>query len=141
MESRRVSASLLEFVYSSHLLPLHLHHLSFFCALRRLAVSRGIGDAPLKKYITPDPDICEYDIRPDDWFLVVASDGIWDVLENDQVASMCLSYSCNIINQNLVVNPENLKCAAQKICDRAKELGSRDNLSAIVVDLQNYASN
>ena len=101
-----------------------------------MAVSRAIGDSSLKKYITPDPDICEYDIRPDDWFLIVATDGIWDVLENDQVATMALSYSCKSMSHGLTVGKDNLKWTAQKICDRAKSLGSRDNLSAIVVDLQ-----
>lgn len=102
----------------------------------RLAVSRAIGDSTLKKYITSDPDICEYDIRSDDWFLIVATDGIWDVLENDQVATMALSYSCKSMNHGLKVGKDNLKWTAQKICDRAKSLGSRDNLSVVLVDLQ-----
>ena len=108
----------------------------FFSLCRRLAVSRGIGDSALKKYITPDPDICEYDVRPDDWFLVVATDGIWDVLENQQIASMTLSYSCKSNKQNINVGSENFKQTAQKLCDRARNLGSRDNLSALVVDLR-----
>ena len=51
-----------------------------FCAnmfWRRLAVSRAIGDAPLKPYVTSDPDIFDYVLKPEDWFIVVASDGIW----------------------------------------------------------------
>jgi len=106
----------------------------------RLAVSRGIGDSMLKKYITPDPDICEYDICPDDSFLVVATDGIWDVLENQQIASMTLSYSCKSAKRTLCVGAENLKWTAQKLCDRAKNLGSGDNLSALVVDLQHQST-
>lgn len=43
----------------------------------KLAVSRAIGDASLKPYVTSDPDIRDYSIQPDDWFLVMASDGIW----------------------------------------------------------------
>lgn len=104
-----------------------------------MAVSRAIGDSSLKKYITCDPDVCEYDICSDDWFLVVATDGIWDVLDNKQVATLTLSYACGVKNQSLVVGQEKLKWAAQKICDRAKLLGSRDNLSTIVVDLQNHS--
>lgn len=101
-------------------------------------MSRGIGDLRLKKYITPDPDVYEYNILPDDWFLVVASDGIWDVLQNHQVASMTLSYSCKVSKQQtLELNDDKLKLTAQKIADHAKSLGSRDNLSVVVVGLQN----
>lgn len=103
----------------------------------RLAVSRAIGDAPLKPYVTSDPDIFDYVLKPEDWFIVVASDGIWDVLENDQVATMTLSYSCKVKGSTLQVDSNNLKWAAKRICDRARGLGSHDNLSAVVVDLQN----
>lgn len=101
-------------------------------------MSRGIGDSRLKKYITPDPDVFEYEIQPDDLFVVVATDGIWDVLENKQVAIMTLSYSLASINRSV---DERLKTTAQKICDRAKELGSRDNLSTLVIDLQDHGKN
>lgn len=40
-----------------------------------LAVSRSIGDAKLKPYVTAEPDIVEHEIEEDDMFLVVASDG------------------------------------------------------------------
>ena len=104
-------------------------------------MSRGIGDLKLKKYITPDPDVYEYNILPDDWFLVVATDGIWDVLQNHQVASMTLSYSCTATKQQtLELNDDRLKFTAQKISDHAKSLGSRDNLSVVVVDLQNVTT-
>ncbi len=101
----------------------------------RLAVSRSIGDSTLKKYVTADPDVFEYDLQPDDCFVVIASDGIWDVLENHQVATMTLSYSCKVMNPSRIVTEDNLKWTAKKICDRAKELGSRDNLSTLVIDL------
>jgi len=37
-----------------------------------LAVSRSIGDARLKPYVTAEPDIVEHEIEDDDMFLVVA---------------------------------------------------------------------
>lgn len=40
-----------------------------------LAVSRAIGDAHLKPYVTPEPEVTEWEITEKDHFLVVASDG------------------------------------------------------------------
>ena len=115
------------------------HYIFIKCYDRRLAVSRSIGDSSLKKFVTSDPDVYEYDLLPDDWFLIIASDGIWDVLQNHQVASMALSYSCKASKQEqtLAVCDDYLKQAAQKIADHAKRLGSRDNLSILVIDLKN----
>jgi len=105
-----------------------------------LAVSRAIGDASLKPYITAEPEVVEHLIKPDDWFLVLASDGIWDVLENEQVAEYVISHACVEIDNKLVCDPDKLKSAARKLCRKAGKLGSSDNLSAVVVDLRSYPS-
>ena len=130
MESGRVST------YSRRtlLFPSHESHISINVS-RRLAVSRGIGDSQLKRFISPSPDVYDYNLEKNDWFLVVASDGVWDHLDNDQVTKMTLSYSCIIRNGSLKSRDENLRWTARKLCEHAKSLGSRDNLSAIVVDL------
>lgn len=53
-----------------------------------LAVSRAFGDAQLKHpspVITVEPEITITDLTKDDLLLVVACDGVWDVLSSDQV--------------------------------------------------------
>eukprot|EP00804_Cyclotella_cryptica_P017009 CCRYP_003261-RA/>CCRYP_003261-RA protein AED:0.32 eAED:0.32 QI:0/0.83/0.71/1/1/0.85/7/661/583 len=55
-----------------------------------LAVSRSIGDAKLKPYVTAEPDIVEHNIGEDDMFLVIASDGVWDTMTSDLVAKFVL---------------------------------------------------
>eukprot|EP00967_Tisochrysis_lutea_P043238 scaffold52215_cov15-Tisochrysis_lutea.AAC.1 len=47
-----------------------------------LAVSRAFGDKPLKRYVIATPDIREESLRDDDEFLILASDGLWDVISN-----------------------------------------------------------
>ena len=42
-----------------------------------MAVSRAIGDLTLKPYVTSDPDVIDHELKHDDIFLVIASDGIW----------------------------------------------------------------
>lgn len=101
-----------------------------------LAVSRAIGDSSLKPFITPEPEICEYDVGKDDLFLVVSSDGVWDVMENDTVAHMVISSSCAMVNGRLVVDTNRFKSAAKHLCQHAKSCGSADNFAAMVVDLK-----
>lgn len=43
-----------------------------------LAVSRGIGDGHLKKWVIAEPDTKIVRIKPDHEFLILASDGLWD---------------------------------------------------------------
>lgn len=102
-----------------------------------LAVSRAIGDASLQPYITAEPEICEYDIRKDDLFVVVSSDGVWDVMDNEEAAHVVLSSSCTMEDGKLCLDPQRFKFAARNLCEHARSCGSGDNFSVIVVDLQN----
>ncbi|KAK4490987.1 hypothetical protein RD792_001708 [Penstemon davidsonii] len=53
-----------------------------------LAMSRAFGDFVLKKHgIIAIPDVSYRHLSPNDHFLVLASDGVWDVLSNDQEGS------------------------------------------------------
>jgi serine/threonine protein phosphatase PrpC len=107
-----------------------------------LAVSRSIGDAKLKPYVTAEPDIVEYDLGEmttkhfsylltfnlsiphhpsslddDDMFLVVASDGVWDTMSNDLVAKFVIVNSCNIVNKSLQVDDKLLRWIARQVSD------------------------
>ncbi|XP_015084687.1 probable protein phosphatase 2C 72 [Solanum pennellii] len=54
-----------------------------------LAMSRAFGDFMLKNYgVISKPDVSYHHISPNDQFLVLATDGVWDVLSNDQVVSI-----------------------------------------------------
>ena len=90
-----------------------------------LAVSRAIGDVALQPYVTCEPEIMEKDLAPEDEYLVLASDGIWDVLRNDEVA--------RFINSATQLN---FISAAKELCSEALMLGSTDNVTALVIDLR-----
>ncbi|KAL5558754.1 hypothetical protein UlMin_034965 [Ulmus minor] len=54
-----------------------------------LAMSRSFGDFLLKDHgIIAIPDVSHRRISSEDQFVVLASDGVWDVLSNNQVASI-----------------------------------------------------
>jgi len=38
--------------------------------------------------VIPEPEVLHYDFTPNDKFLAVASDGIWEFLSNEDVVSM-----------------------------------------------------
>jgi len=57
--------------------------------LRGLAMARSIGDhAAATVGVIAEPEITEYDITDDDYCLVVASDGVWELLTSQQVADI-----------------------------------------------------
>jgi len=101
-----------------------------------LAVSRSVGDASLKPFVTSEPEVCEYDIGKDDWFLILSTDGIWDVMDNEEAAHVVIASSCVMEDGKLKIDTNRFKWAARNLCEHAKSCGSTDNFSVIVVDLK-----
>ncbi|KAL9230375.1 hypothetical protein vseg_005737 [Gypsophila vaccaria] len=54
-----------------------------------MAMSRAFGDLVMKNYgIISTPVVTHHHVAPDDLFVVLATDGIWDVLSNEEVTSI-----------------------------------------------------
>jgi len=54
---------------------------------------RAFGDLDLKQphpFVIPDPDITCYELTPSDQFIVVATDGLWDVMTDQKVVEFVL---------------------------------------------------
>jgi serine/threonine protein phosphatase PrpC len=48
-----------------------------------LAVTRAFGDHSLRKLgVIPTPHVKKYALRPSDGYLVIASDGLWDIMSD-----------------------------------------------------------
>jgi len=90
-----------------------------------LAVSRALGDAGLKPFVISDPRIVEGLLEKDNDFVILACDGIWDVLIPQEVIDIARS-------------AESPQEGARQIKDRALDYGSTDNISVIVIDLRDY---
>lgn len=57
-----------------------------------LAMSRAFGDFDMKHYgIIVTPDVSQHHLTSNDHFVVLASDGVWDVLTNEEVVSIVWS--------------------------------------------------
>lgn len=89
----------------------------------RLAVARAFGDKSLYPYIIADPYLHTKVLDNDDLFLILACDGIWDEVKDEEAV-------------NIVYESESPEEAAQKLVDVAYERHSTDNMSVIVVFLQ-----
>ncbi|TIB95050.1 PP2C-domain-containing protein [Wallemia mellicola] len=53
-----------------------------------LAVTRALGDSPMKQYVVGSPYTTEIDITDDDEWLVIACDGLWDVATDSEVCEL-----------------------------------------------------
>nr|XP_043622414.1 probable protein phosphatase 2C 24 [Erigeron canadensis] len=117
-----------------------------------LAMSRAIGDNYLKPYVTSEPEMTITDRTNEDEFLILASDGLWDVVSNDTacgLARMCLkgngpSAKMKSPPVNDVSEYENCDkaCldASLLLTKLALARRSTDNVSVIVVDLRKTSS-
>ena len=99
-----------------------------------LSVSRAFGDFDAEPYLTNMPDIFRYKLDKNDKFIVFACDGLWDVLENQDVVNFILieCYESDLITR------KNKQCnIAKKLGEYALKQGSTDNLTIIIYFLDN----
>ncbi|XP_027353989.1 protein phosphatase 2C 77 isoform X3 [Abrus precatorius] len=109
-----------------------------------LAMSRSIGDRYLKPWIIPDPEVMVLPRAKDDECLILASDGLWDVMTNEEVCDLARRRILLWHKKNgLELPPERgegidpaAQAAAEYLSNRALQKGSKDNITVIVVDLK-----
>ena len=56
-----------------------------------LAVSRSIGDCALQPFVSAEPKLSAYRLSKEDEFIVLACDGVWDVLSSQQAVDVVRS--------------------------------------------------
>ena len=91
-----------------------------------LAVSRAIGDHALRPWVINEPYVQSLTLQDRDSHLVLACDGLWDVMSDqdvcDAIRDMPEDTSCLSISKHLVV--------------RAIALRSTDNITVVVMRLK-----
>ena len=73
------------------------------------------------------PDILRRVVAPEDEFIVIASDGVWDVMTSEQ--------ACLFVRRFLALNNGDVDAAAKALVKKALVSGTVDNVSAVVVAL------
>ncbi|KDO34813.1 hypothetical protein SPRG_00874 [Saprolegnia parasitica CBS 223.65] len=99
-----------------------------------LAVSRALGDFVYKQrsdlkaeeqQVSAEPDI-KIEVRnKENEFLILACDGIWDVMTNEE--------ACDFVRSLMLKGENNMGLICEEMLDHCLQLGSRDNMSVIVV--------
>jgi len=97
-----------------------------------LAVARALGDSEYKTpnnraqhdYVTSDPFVKEYDLTPENEFLILACDGLWDKLTYDNAVQFIASYK---------KDKRPALQTAKDIVALALNKGSMDNVTSIIV--------
>lgn len=99
-----------------------------------LAVTRALGDwhlEDLKEFglhpdqlkLSNEPEVFRLSLGPDDEFLVIACDGLWDVLSNSRVIELA---KLSLRDRN---DPQ---VCAEELVDAAKKANATDNITASV---------
>jgi protein phosphatase 1L len=90
-----------------------------------LAVSRAFGDKQLSKWVTSDPDVSVMNVDSSFDFLILASDGLWDVFSSEEAVQFVRDNG----------GPSDQVC--NQIVLRALEKRSLDNISVLIIDFKN----
>jgi len=90
--------------------------------VKSLSLSRAFGDLDCCPYVTHLPHIFKYKINSKDKFIILACDGLWDALTNQQATDYVNDLLKNNYNGNY----------SKKLAEYAFEKGSYDNITVIV---------
>uniref|UniRef100_A0ACD5WAR5 Uncharacterized protein n=1 Tax=Avena sativa TaxID=4498 RepID=A0ACD5WAR5_AVESA len=91
-----------------------------------LAVSRAFGDAGLKRWVISEPEITRLPLTAGCEFLVLASDGLWNKVSNQEAVDAVSRSSAGRGN------------SCKDLVDMARSRGSRDDITVMVVDLKRF---
>ena len=91
----------------------------------QLMLSRAFGDWELKNYgVICEPHITRINLENDDKYIIMATDGVWDVLEDDDVYELSKFDSNNSLD------------LCRKIIQTSLDKGGMDNISCFVIALK-----
>ena len=104
------------------------------------------GDRYLKPFVVPKPEVTVFPRAKDDDCLILASDGLWDVVTNEEACKVArrqiqMWHKNNSVTSSLCDgSDESTDPAAQAAADYLMRLalkkGTEDNITVIVVDLK-----
>ncbi|KAF8104058.1 hypothetical protein N665_0181s0078 [Sinapis alba] len=95
-----------------------------------LATSRAIGDNYLKPYVSSEPEVTVTDRTEEDEFMILASDGLWDVVTNEAACAMVQMYLSKKVGRGGGRRRETTVCEERKEGEEEEEkvvVGSRKN--------------
>lgn len=98
-----------------------------------LNMTRSLGDRYLRPHVSPNPVISKYSLQDGDEYIVVATDGLWDVLSNTDVMHIVDAYFRIKGTKPDGAMPHNV---ARELVNVAIARGSTDNITVVWFSLQ-----
>eukprot|EP01026_Neomeris_dumetosa_P047277 TRINITY_DN4055_c0_g1_i2.p1 TRINITY_DN4055_c0_g1~~TRINITY_DN4055_c0_g1_i2.p1 ORF type:complete len:397 (-),score=48.23 TRINITY_DN4055_c0_g1_i2:820-2010(-) len=99
-----------------------------------LAISRALGDLDFKepqRVVECEPDVHHRSIQDEDNFVIMASDGLWDVVSDQQAVDIVKDV---LQDQFLFMDlKDRLDLAASRCQNAALKYGSTDNITVVVI--------
>jgi protein phosphatase PTC2/3 len=105
----------------------------------QLAVTRALGDWHLEGMkelgeqggpLSAEPELKMTTLTRDDEFLIIGSDGIWDYFSNQNAVDFA---------RRKLQEHNDLRLCCRQLVEEALRLGSRDNLTAVMVSFHQEA--
>ncbi|KAH9946976.1 protein serine/threonine phosphatase 2C [Amylocystis lapponica] len=93
-----------------------------------LAVTRSLGDSSMKEFVVGSPYTTETELSEDDEFLILACDGLWDVVDDQPAVELVRA----------TTDPRKM---AEELMDYAYRNYSTDNVTVLVVRFRNPPEN
>ncbi|GMH39927.1 hypothetical protein BSKO_07831 [Bryopsis sp. KO-2023] len=100
-----------------------------------LAMSRAIGDRSLRPFVIPDPEVTIIHRLPEDELLILATDGLWDVVSNQEACTLAMR-CMQRAREKGACEANAARLTATVLTRAAMDRGSRDNITVVVVDLR-----
>ncbi|KAM9332191.1 protein phosphatase 1E [Pholidichthys leucotaenia] len=97
-----------------------------------LSVSRAIGDSEHKPYICGDADHSIFPLDGSEDYLILACDGFWDTVSPEE--------ALRVVSDHLQENAGDTSMVAHKLVASARDAGSSDNITVVVVFLRDPRS-
>eukprot|EP00934_Nitzschia_sp_Nitz4_P004071 Nitzschia sp. Nitz4//scaffold197_size40390//26197//27543//NITZ4_007519-RA/size40390-processed-gene-0.9-mRNA-1//1//CDS//3329540490//4061//frame0 len=89
-----------------------------------LAVSRTIGDRAERPHVNAQSEMIAVPVQEDDAFVLLASDGLWDVMESDEAVDFVLWFQSEGHNHDEI---------ATLIVEEALGRGAYDNITVLII--------
>jgi serine/threonine protein phosphatase PrpC len=95
-----------------------------------LSVSRAFGDIEASPYVTHRPDTFKFELDKSDKFIILACDGLWDKVSNEEAVNFVLMKCYDNTTKKRINKRVNI---AEELARYSLQKRSTDNISVIVV--------
>lgn len=93
----------------------------------RLSLSRALGDWDMRPWVSQDADVTVHRRNTRDDFMVLATDGVWDVMSSDEVAASV---------RRSLSDGKRPVLALQRLLKTCRDRGSGDNITIVLLQVR-----